>query len=239
MRAIKIKKGRCKMVAHRGLCGLERENTCASFVAAAVQPYYGIETDVHVTKDGKFILCHDDNVQRVSGKNLVIEETDFATLRRVKLLDSDGTNKRSDLVLPTMEDYFSIVKKYNKIAFFEFKNRIAKAKIKEIVEIIKTFGWFKKTVFISFNKENLIDLRALEPKAKMQLLSGEYSEELFEFAQTYDTGLDVHYKLINEEFITKAHAFGIKVNAYVVNEKEMAEAFVKDGLDYITTNILI
>lgn len=239
MKAIKIKKKRCKMIAHRGLCGLEKENTCSAFVAAAMHNYYGIETDVHVTKDGKFILCHDDDLKRVAGKNLVIEETEFEKLRRIKLFDKDGETRRGDLVLPTIEEYFSICKRYNKIAVFELKNRITKEKIAEIVAKIKEIGWFKKTVFISFQRENLMDLRSLEKTAKIQLLSGEYSEELFEFAVKYHTELDVHFKLLNPDFIKRAHDLDIKVNAYVVNDKTEAEKFVGYGLDFITTNILI
>lgn len=239
MKVIKIKKGKCKIIAHRGLCGLEKENTCSAFVAAAMHNYYGIETDVHVTKDGKFILCHDDDLKRVAGKNLVIEETDFNKLRKVKLFDMIEKKRRADLVLPTIEEYFSICKKYDKIAVFELKNRITKEKIQEIVTIIKNLGWFKKTVFISFQRDNLVDLRSIEKTAKMQLLSGEYSEELFEFAVRYNAGLDVHYKLLSEEFIKKAHDLGVKVNAYVINNKTDAERFIGYGLDFITTNILI
>ena len=51
-----------KIIAHRGVSGLERENTCAAFIAAGNRSYYGIETDVHVTKDGKFIVFHDDSI---------------------------------------------------------------------------------------------------------------------------------------------------------------------------------
>ena len=56
------------MVAHRGLSGLETENTQCAFVAAANRSYYGIETDVHVTKDGRYVISHDGNLSRVSGK---------------------------------------------------------------------------------------------------------------------------------------------------------------------------
>ena len=239
MKAIKIKKKRCKMIAHRGLCGLEKENTCSAFVAAAMHSYYGIETDVHVTKDGKFILCHDDDLKRVAGKDWIIEETEFAKLRKVKLFDTDGKTRRAHLVLPTMEEYFSICKKYKKIAVFELKNRIPIDKIKEIVEKVKQMNWFEKTVFISFQRENLVDLRSIEKTAKMQLLSGEYSKDLFDFAVKYKAGLDVHHKLLSEEFIKKAHDLGVKVNGYVVNDKTDAERYVGYGLDFITTNILI
>ncbi|MBE5775575.1 MAG: glycerophosphodiester phosphodiesterase, partial [Clostridiales bacterium] len=66
MNTIKIDHGNVKMVAHRGVSGLELENTNAAFVAAGNRSYYGIETDVHVTLDGKFVCFHDDNTGRVA-----------------------------------------------------------------------------------------------------------------------------------------------------------------------------
>ena len=63
-----------RMIAHRGVSGLERENTNAAFVAASNRSYFGIETDVHVTRDGKFIIHHDDNIKRMTGVDAVIEE---------------------------------------------------------------------------------------------------------------------------------------------------------------------
>ena len=49
MNTIKINKGTTLMVAHRGVSGLERENTAAAFVAAGNRSYYGVETDIHRT----------------------------------------------------------------------------------------------------------------------------------------------------------------------------------------------
>lgn len=62
MDTIKIDKNNVKLIAHRGVSGIERENTAAAFVAAGNRSYYGIETDVHVTKDGKFVIIHDYNI---------------------------------------------------------------------------------------------------------------------------------------------------------------------------------
>ena len=55
MNTIKLNDRKAKIIAHRGLSGLEKENTCPAFVAAANRSYFGIETDVHMTKDGKFV----------------------------------------------------------------------------------------------------------------------------------------------------------------------------------------
>ncbi len=51
---------KAQMIAHRGLSGIETENTAAAFVAAGQHPYFGIETDVHRTRDGQFVIIHDD-----------------------------------------------------------------------------------------------------------------------------------------------------------------------------------
>ena len=67
MDTIKIEKKNTLMVAHRGVSGLEKENTLAAFIAAGNRSYYGIETDVHRTADGQFVVFHDDNTQRVAG----------------------------------------------------------------------------------------------------------------------------------------------------------------------------
>ena len=79
-----------KMIAHRGLSGLELENTNSAFIAAGNRSYYGIETDVHRTADGQFIIIHDDNTKRVGGDEMIVEKTTFETLRAIRLVDKDG-----------------------------------------------------------------------------------------------------------------------------------------------------
>ena len=59
MDTIRIEKGSTRMVAHRGVSGLEKENTMAAFVAAGNRSYWGVETDVHRTSDGKMVVIHD------------------------------------------------------------------------------------------------------------------------------------------------------------------------------------
>ena len=61
MNTIKFEKGNTLVVAHRGLSGIEPENTNAAFIAAGNRSYYGIETDIYKTADGKFVVNHDGN----------------------------------------------------------------------------------------------------------------------------------------------------------------------------------
>ena len=87
METIKFDKKDTKVIAHRGLSGIEFENTNASFIAAANRSYFGIEADVHVTKDGKFVVIHDDSTGRVSDSKLIIEESTYEELKMVRLGD--------------------------------------------------------------------------------------------------------------------------------------------------------
>ena len=89
MNTIKIDNKQVLMIAHRGVSGLEIENTCPAFIAAAVKTYYGIETDVHVTKDGRYLICHDDNILRVTGVDMIIEESNYEDLKKQVVLEKD------------------------------------------------------------------------------------------------------------------------------------------------------
>ena len=83
MNTISIDKQNVKLIAHRGVSGLECENSCAAFVAAGNRSYFGIETDVHVTKDGKYVVIHDDRTGRVSDMDISVEESTFEELSEV------------------------------------------------------------------------------------------------------------------------------------------------------------
>ena len=92
-----------RMIAHRGVSGLERENTNAAFIAAGNRSYYGVETDIHRTADGKYIVIHDDTTDRVAGISCTVEETDFDTLRALRMTDLEG-NPRGDLMFPSLQE---------------------------------------------------------------------------------------------------------------------------------------
>ncbi len=231
-------KGEIKMIAHRGLSGLERENTCPAFVAAAVKSYYGIETDVHVTKDGKYIVVHDDNLERVAGLDMVVEESSFDELRAVKMTDIDGITKRADIFLPSLEEYISICKKYDKIAVLELKNRMASEHVWNIAKIICDMGWFEKTIFISFAGENLVDLKKKYPSAQAQYLIETATEENFKFMVDNDLDADLCGYCLSKEYVDKLHAAGKKVNCWTLDRIEHAEVAKACGVDFITTNIL-
>lgn len=229
-----------RMVAHRGVSGLETENTCAAFVAAGNRSYFGVETDVHVSADGRFIIFHDDNTQRVGLEDHVIEQTDAAVLRAMTLTDRDGGGKtRSDLRIPLLSEYVRICRKYEKTCVLELKNPMTPQAIAGIVENIRAEGWLEQVIFISFAHENLVELRRLLPQARLQFLTGDAADEaLLARLLPWRLDLDIHYPALTHEGLALMHANGVEVNCWTVDDPADAERLSGWGVDYITSNIL-
>lgn len=231
-------KGNIKMIAHRGLSGLERENTCPAFVAAGVKSYYGVETDVHVTKDGKLIVVHDDDLLRVAGLNIPVEESTFAELRAVRLRDTDGVTERADLFLPSLDEYLSICKKYNKQAVLELKNGMSQACVERVADAVESCGWTARTTFISFFGENLLRLRAYRPSASIQFLSERNDERDLRFTLDHGFDADLCADCLAKDYVAELHAHGRVVNCWTVDSLKEARRVQACGVDMITTDIL-
>ena len=220
-----------KMIAHRGLSGIEMENTSAAFKAACERSYYGIETDVHVTKDGKYIIFHDDGTGRLCEQNLIIEKTDFEILRSLKF--KDGISE-----MPTLSEYLQVVSRYKKVAVIELKKPMRENNIEEIIEICKREYTLDKIIFISFDIENLVAVRKLLPKQKIQLLADKFNGELIKSLKEYEFDLDILYDLLKKEKIKELRENDIIINCWTCDDRQKAEELIGFGVDFITTNIL-
>ncbi len=237
----KFKSMETKVIAHRGLSGIERENTCPAFVAAGNRSYFGVETDVHVTKDGRFVIIHDETTERVSlGKyNVNVEENDYSSIKDIALPDLDGSFDRQDIRIPLLSEYIKICKKYDKICVLEVKNPFTEENIIRLVDEIRELDYLESVIFISFDFNNCLMLRKLLPSNKIQwLTSEEITDEVIERLLNSKLDLDAHYGRLNEEIIKRLHSCGIEVNTWTCDSVELAEELVGFGIDYITTNIL-
>ena len=241
MNTIKINSNGVKMIAHRGLSGIERENTCPAFVAAGNRSYFGIETDVHITKDGKFVIIHDETTERISsGKHSInVEESDYSEVERIVLPDLDSTTDRKDIRIPLLREYIKICKKYEKVCVLEIKNHFEEKDIEKLIEEIKGLEYIDSIIFISFDFENCVNVRKLLPMNAVQFLtSKEITSELIKKLCENNLGLDIYYKQLNRENIELLHSKGIKVNCWTCDNKDDAEKLVSYGVDFITSNIL-
>ena len=238
MNTIKINKGNTKLIAHRGLSGIETENTNSAFVAAGNRSYFGIETDIYRTSDGKFAINHDGNLKRISGDDIAVEGVSLDTLQSVVLFDKLGGKLRRDIRVSSLEEYLFICKKYEKHAVLELKSDFTDEEIEKIIEIIRSFDYLDHLTFISFKYSNLEKVRRILPTQSAQFLFSTWSEETFEKLLKAKIDIDSNHNAITEEIIKRAHEAGLTVNVWTVDSPERAELLASYGIDFITTNIL-
>lgn len=246
MDTIKIKKRNTRLIAHRGVSGLETENSIPAFVAAGNRSYYGVETDAHVTKDGRFIIIHDDHTGRVAREDVHVEESDYELVRGIGLKDicpraeddSVTLQDRQDLVIPNLKEYITICRKYGKVCILELKNAFLSEDIRRIVEEIRGLGYLEQVTFISFSLENMVRLRELLPRQELYYLTGEYNREILEALKRHKLNLDIYYKALTEEIVEELHGEGILVNCWTCDDKAEAERLTEWGVDFLTTNCL-
>ena len=236
MDTIKINNKNTLMIAHRGLSGIERENTIRSFTAAVNRSYYGTECDIHLTKDKKFVICHDDNISRVSNYDIKIKDVTLKALRKYRLKEFNSENDGDDLLVPTLDEYLDLHKKYNKHCIIEIKCDITPKQAKYLLDRIKEMK--DLIIFIAFDMNNLIKLRKLDKDIPMEFLASKYDENYIKDLVKYNFGLDIYYKELTKERISDLHKKGILVNAWTVNDKDVCEELIDWNIDFITTTIL-
>jgi glycerophosphoryl diester phosphodiesterase len=234
MDSIKLdNKNKPLMIAHRGLSGIKLENTNEAFKLASEHTYFGIETDVHVTKDKKLIVCHDDNILRTSGVDMVIEESLYDDLKKVKLYNGE--------YLPDLEDYINICKSKSKIAVLELKNSMEDEMIRKCLDTIESLDYIDNTIIISFDPHNIFTVNSMS-NVKTQFLCN-LSNRLEQymaiyFARNQKCDVDVNYRNCTKFFVDECHKSGVKVNVYTVDSIEDANEMIEIGVDFITSNIL-
>jgi glycerophosphoryl diester phosphodiesterase len=131
---------------HRGILNKNfKENILSSF-KASFQKGYGIETDIHATKDNKFICFHDFTLNRIFKIKRSIKNLDYQYLKNI--------SKVRKIEIPLLNDLLRLSKnKY--YLFIEIKPFFSKKLLKKL---IKETNKFNKCVFISFKEKNIYDL---------------------------------------------------------------------------------
>ncbi len=227
-----------RIVAHRGVSGLECENTAAAFIAAGNRTHYGIETDIWRTADGQYICNHDGRTGRICETDLECEKSALADLRALTLKDKDGASDRAEIRLATPYEYAKICTKYEKHAVPELKSDFTLKEIKEILDIFADTCGPENTCFIAFNIENLDLVKKIRPEQECQFLTSHWDDGLPVILAERNMGLDIDWDQLTEERIRACHEHGVAVNCWTVDDPAVAEQLISWGIDFITSNIL-
>ena len=219
-----------QVIAHRGYWKTEgsAQNSLTSLRKAHEIGVYGSEFDVHITRDGKLVVHHDDDIQGVN-----IEDADYSEIKNKRL----GNGEK----LPTLDAYLKVGKKLKGTQLIlEIKKHKTEANedrcLEAVLKMVKKMGMERQVEYISFSKHVCDQLVKLAPGAKISYLNGELSP--MEAKQAGYTGIDYKDKVFDKhpEWIVEAKRLGLVTNVWTVNKKEEIKHFFDEGVDFVTTN---
>ena len=140
---------------HRGIINKDfKENLLKSF-KQSFKKGYGVETDIHATKDNEFICFHDFTLKRIFKKNLSVKNLSYNKINVI--------SAKLGKPIPLLKDLLK--SSDNKHALFiEIKPIFSKFLLKKL---LKETSKFTKCVFISFKHENIFKLLNIKKNAKV------------------------------------------------------------------------
>lgn len=236
MQTKKVKADKIGLIAHRGLSGIEVENTRQAFIEACKKDYYGIETDIRYTADKKLVVFHDDSILRLNGSDILIKDLTYQQLLEKELLG--GLKKEKKGYICPLDEYIEICNQYDKYMVIEFKDGFILEDIKPIIDYIEHKSNSNKIIYISFNMQYLKEIRKYREKATIQYLCGIIDEKLFDELIKYRFDVDMFQNDLNIDLAKRLKAKGIKINMWTVDDPSKFDELKALGVDYITTNIL-
>lgn len=223
-------------IAHRGFSGKYPENTNIAFVKALTEGYCdGIEVDVHMTKDGKLVIIHDNKLDRTTTGTGFIKDY---TLEEVLKFDAGVKYhpKYKGEKISSIDLALDLVKKYNVRLYIEIKNSEDEYKgIEEkIIEKVKEFALEDKVILSSYNAESVKRVKLLDAHIKTGLLCKEVPWDIRNYR--YADAICFCYEFADREAIDTIHSIGKKITVWTVDEINDMKKMIEIGVDAIITN---
>ena len=224
-----------KMIAHRGFSGYAPENTIPAFRLAGSNKYWGVECDVRETSDGKFVIMHDDTVDRMTNGTGSVSSK---TLTQIKDLTIDSGNFikfNPTLRVPTLEEYLQICKECGLIPVIELKS-IKIASIPNFLDILNSHQVLDCCLIISFDKSILEAIRMENEKVEIAYLSNTMTSADITYCSEKRFHINVEHAAITKALIEEAHKKDVLVGAWTIDNKTTIDILISNGIDFITAN---
>ena len=226
-----------KLTAHRGFSGIAPENTLVAFEKAGEYGFYATECDVHLTKDGVWVIYHDDNIFRLTNGYKNIEEATYEELQEYVIDNGVNVDYYPNQKIPTLEEYLIICKDMKIIPQIEIKNG-SKEKLQEILDLLEKYELKENAIIISFKGEMIKKVRELDEKIELWYLVEEITEENIKISKDNNYKLAFNHKKNDEEVIKKAIGQGLTLCAWTVDDLTVLEELYNLGVKFITTNAI-
>ncbi|MFI5905336.1 glycerophosphodiester phosphodiesterase family protein [Streptomyces cyaneofuscatus] len=221
--------------AHRGGAADGVENTAAAFRRAATAGYRYFETDVHTTADGRLVAFHDPTLDRVTDATGRISALPWSEVRRARVGGTEPLPLFEELLEEFPEARWNVDVK-------------AEPALEPLLELIRrTDAWDRVCVgsfsearvarahrlagprlATSYGVRGVLGLRLRSYGIPAPLRTGAVCAQVPE----RQSGIPV----VDARFVRTAHALGLQVHVWTVNEPERMAALLDLGVDGIMTD---
>jgi glycerophosphoryl diester phosphodiesterase len=209
-------------VGHRGAKAYETENTLDSFRKAIELGANAVELDVRISSDGKLVISHDENLNRVFNKDVRLNE---ATLKELKQL----TGNR----LATLDEALRFIDKKVEKILVDLKEAGYEGRV---LDLIREENLEDRVIVVSLHKEALSQVRNLDKKIETGLIYAKFKKPI-------DTALNLKaqylvplYRFVHRRDVQKAHKNNLKVIVWTINTKKEVQNYIAKGVDGIATD---
>lgn len=230
-----------KVFAHRGLSGYYPENTILSFEKAIKEKPYGIELDVHKTKDNQLVVIHDEDVERTYLGAGLIKDYTLEELKKLKCRQYEF-KENEKCKIPTLDDVLYLIKNSNIKLNIEIKSDIIHYKDIEVdvVNAINKFNLVDKVIISSFNHTSCTICKKLNPDIEVAILT-EYktinNKPLALYAKDLSVdAIHISKSIASKNLIDEAKKFNLPVRVYTINKIEYIEELKNIDVDAIFTD---
>ncbi|WP_019241362.1 MULTISPECIES: glycerophosphodiester phosphodiesterase [Bacillus] len=211
-----------QIFAHRGAAGTFPENTMVAFKEAERVGADGIELDVQLTKDGKVVVIHDEQLDRTTNqKGLVMDYT----LKELKQFDASYKyGKKTGFVeIPTLEEVLTWLQGNSMLLNIELKNSVIlyPGLEEKVINLVKQYNMQDRVIFSSFNHYSIVHCYQLAPMIETAPLYRDGLYMPWVYAKAIQAkAIHPNIKAAPNMIITSAMNEGIAVRPYTINNEE-------------------
>ena len=220
------------LVAHRTAMGVRPENTLAGIKAARAAGADGVEADVRATADGAPVLMHDASLARATGDARPVASVTLAELRALRVAGPRGGGAPQPV--PTLAEALAAS------APLQFAIEVKQAGAEDaIARDVRAADAAGRCWLWSFDLEVCLACREALPAAGASLLVDAGGDAAAAIARAADLGLagvGLERRLIGEAVVREAHAAGLAVAAWTVNDEAEARRIRAAGADAVCTD---
>lgn len=227
-----------KVFAHRGFSGVYPENTLLAFRKAIEAGCDGIELDVHLAKDGTVVVIHDERIDRTTNGSGEVRSYTAEELRRFDA-SAAKPGKFSFEPIPTLAEYFELVKDLPVVTNIELKNSVIRYEGMEekVIRMIRDCHLQDRIIFSSFNHESIALCRRLAPEIPCGFLYDCWILHSGVYARTNGVQyLHPSFTCLNDEVIEGIHREGVGLNVWTVNDEPVMRYLAEKNVHGIITN---